>query len=185
VLTVYFCEDNKKQLDTYVSIAENHLLIEEVDMKLELATTDPHELLYHKQSDDSSSLYFFDVELETDINGFQLAQKVRELDPRAFMVFITTQSHLATMTFQYKLEVMDYIIKDDIANVGNRIRDCLVMAYKRYGSSKGQLRKVYAFKVGDRIRNIEMDTIVAIETASTAHKLRITTDSESMDFMEN
>lgn len=182
MLTVYFCEDEKLLLSKYKSIVENFILIEEPDMRLEFVTVDPYELLEHKAGDDCTSLYFLDIELNTDMNGFQLAESIREMDPRGFMVFITSQSHLAALTFEYKLEAMDYIIKDDIGKVENRVVECLHKAYQRYTSAENQVRKVYSFKVGDRIRSIEMADIVGIETSRTAHKLTITTNNECIDY---
>lgn len=48
------------------------------------------------------------------MNGFELAQEIRKFDPRGFIIFITTHAELSYMTFTYKVEALDYIIKDDI-----------------------------------------------------------------------
>lgn len=117
MLKVYICEDNKDHRENFKRIIDNILVIENYDMKLELATANPKDILDNIKESDGASVYFLDVDLKSDINGIQLAEKIREYDPSGFIIFITTHAEMSYLTFMYKIEAMDYIIKDNYINI--------------------------------------------------------------------
>jgi len=127
VLKIFICEDNKVQREKFENIIENIIIIENYDMDLQLSTEDPFEIINYLKSNNTSGLYFLDVDLHSDINGIQLAEKIREYDPRGFIVFITTHAEMSYLTFLYKVEAMDYIIKDNYNNIQQRISECKKM----------------------------------------------------------
>ena len=54
-------------------------------------------------------------DLGADINGINLGEEIRQLDPTGYIIFITTHAELSHLTFKYKVEALDYIIKDDFS----------------------------------------------------------------------
>ena len=46
------------------------------------------------------------------MNGVALAQRIRQIQPCCFIVFITSHSEMSLRTFQYKAEALDFIVKD-------------------------------------------------------------------------
>ena len=116
-------------------------------MTIEIASPNPMEILNKaKENDKDISLYFFDVDLNSNINGIDLASKIREFDQRGFIVFITTHGEMSYLTFTYKVEAMDYIIKDDYSNMAERIKECILEAKKRYLKSDEEEGKVFTYK---------------------------------------
>lgn len=184
MLPIYICEDNLLQLNQYKSVIENLILMEEFDVKIQAAVTQPEELLfavekYQKQTS-NSGFYLLDIELNSTTDGFELAKRIREFDSRGFIVFITTHSELAPMTFKYQLEAMDFIAKEDVWNIGIRIRYCLNTALKRYQSfSKIPM---ITFKSGSHTTYIEQDSILYITVAYTPHKIQVVTTNSSREF---
>lgn len=113
MLPVFICEDNRMQRERLTKYIEDYIMVEHFDMKLELSTGDPFELVSRMPTHQGMGLYFLDIDLgQPDMNGFELAQEIRKFDPRGFIIFITTHAELSYMTFTYKVEALDYIIHE-------------------------------------------------------------------------
>lgn len=72
-----------------------------------------------------------DIQLSTDINGIKLGSEIRKHDPVGNIIFVTSHSELTYLTFVYKVAAMDFIFKDDPAELRTRIIDCLETAHTR------------------------------------------------------
>lgn len=182
MLKIFICEDNKVQRQKFESIIENTIIIENYDMTLQLSTENPFEIIYYLKSNNTSGLYFLDIDLHSDINGINLAEKIREYDPRGFIVFITTHAEMSYLTFLYKVEAMDYIIKDNYNNIKQRIDECIKNAYNKYKSKVSDLHKVFSIKVDDKIINMDLDEIIFFETSSTIHKVILHSKNRQVEF---
>ena len=132
MLDIFVCDDEDAQRRTIVQTIQNAVLIEELDMRLALDTGDPYALLEKIRSSRNTGIYFLDIDLNSDINGMKLAQQIRLFDPRGFIIFITAHSELSYMTFQYRVEAMDFVLKDSPAEAKVKIRECLLNAMERY-----------------------------------------------------
>ena len=115
MLNIFVCEDNDIQRQAIVQIIQNTVLIEELDMQLVMETGNPYVLLDEIRSSQNTGVYFLDIDLNSDMNGMKLAQQIRLFDPRGFIIFITAHSELSFMTFQYRVEAMDFVLKDNPA----------------------------------------------------------------------
>ena len=56
------------------------------------------------------------------MSGLELAVKLREYDPRGFIVFITAHDDMMFETFRYRLEALDYIVKGAPAMMAARAK---------------------------------------------------------------
>lgn len=182
MLNIFICEDNKEHLEKIQKIISNTLLIEDLDMKISLSTSDPYDILDYIKDNKSTSLYFLDVDLKSSINGIQLAEKIREYDPRGFIVFVTTHAEMSYLTFLYKVEAIDYIIKDNYDSMSIRIKECILNAYKKYTALTNTAQKVFTVKNGDRILTIDLDNIILFETSSSVHKINLYTENKVIEF---
>ncbi|MFR6242645.1 MAG: hypothetical protein ACLUJ1_14485 [Mediterraneibacter faecis] len=66
------------------------------------------------------------------MTGLILAQELRKIQPRCFIIFITSHSEMSILTFQYKVEALDFIIKDSSENIRKRIHECLMDINKKF-----------------------------------------------------
>ena len=132
MLNIFVCEDDTVQRKSIVQIIKNTVLIEELDMQLILDTPNPYELLETVKTSQNTGIYFLDIDLKCDMNGMKLAQQIRLYDPRCFIIFVTSHSELSYMTFQYRVEAMDFVLKDNPAEAKVKIRECLLNALERY-----------------------------------------------------
>lgn len=166
MLKVFICEDNDMQRDKVTKYIENNILIEGFDMEVALSTSNPKEVIDYLSKNGVHGLYFLDIDLNTDINGITLAAEIRKYDPVGCIVFITTMSEMSLFTFKYRVEAMDYIIKDNYYEIQERIRNCMIDASKRYSEKTTNLKKNFTIKINDRIMYLPLDEILFFETSS-------------------
>lgn len=182
MLNIYICEDDINQLKKYTKIIEDILLINNFDMEIVLSTVDPYKVLESVKSNDNPGLYFLDVDLKSEINGIQLGTEIREYDPRGFIIYITAHSELSYLTFDYKVEALDYIIKDEFENLKTRIRECIENVEKKYSTKINELQRVFHVKSGGREFHIEFDKILFFEISDRIHKIKLHATDRKIEF---
>jgi two-component system response regulator AgrA len=146
-----------------------------------LASADHKEILAHYKAAQNPSLFFLDIDLGAEINGIELANRIRKQDDKAAIVFLTTHSELALLTLQYRIEALDFIIKGNSSDVKKKIAECISVVYKRHTGEGITDNKKIMVTVGDKIIPLDIGDIIYIETTS-GHKLRMHTKNRSLDF---
>ncbi len=182
MLNVFVCEDNFAQRRTIVQIIQNMILIEELDMQLVLDTENPYMLLEKVKTSQNTGIYFLDIDLNSSMNGMKLAQQIRLFDPRGFIIFITAHSELSYMTFQYRVEAMDFVLKDNPAEIEIKIKECLLNALERYILQTNKTHKVYTIEAGERKISIDYEDIFFFETSSNIHKVILHAKDRQIEF---
>lgn len=182
MLNIFVCEDDAVQRKSIVQIIKNTVLIEELDMQLILDTPNPYELLETVKSSQNTGIYFLDIDLKCDMNGMKLAQQIRLYDPRCFIIFVTSHSELSYMTFQYRVEAMDFVLKDNPAEAKVKIRECLLNALERYTLQTNKTHKVYTIEIGDRRISVDYNDILFFETSSNIHKVILHAKDRQIEF---
>lgn len=182
MLDIFVCEDNAMQRQAIVQTVQNAVLIEELDMQLVLDTGDPYMLLEKLGTSQNTGIYFLDIDLGSNINGMKLARQIRLFDPRGFIIFITAHSELSYMTFQYRVEAMDFILKDNPAEAELKIKECLLNAMERYTLQTNRTHEVYTIEIGGRKISIEYDDILFFETSGNIHKVILHAKDRQIEF---
>lgn len=184
MLNIFVCEDNDIQRQAIVQIIQNTVLIEELDMQLVLDTENPYELLDEIRNSQNTGVYFLDIDLNSDMNGMKLAQQIRLFDPRGFIIFITAHSELSFMTFQYRVEAMDFVLKDNPGEMKVKIRECLLNAMERYTLQTNKTHKVYTIDVGGRKISVDYDDIFFLKHRVISTKSFFTRKTVKSNFRE-
>lgn len=183
MLEIIICEDNSVHRNKIKQLIENTILREKMDIKISMSTDNPEEIINYVQKNNIEGIYFLDVDLKNNMNGIRLGEKIREMDPEGFIIFITTHLEMSYLAFKYKVEAMDYIIKDD-DDFKERVSSCLMKAYSTY--CKGSHKEGYITINEDaRVINVKLNDILFIETAGTAHKIRIHEENRQTEFYGN
>lgn len=182
MLDIFVCEDNAAQRRAIVQTIQNIVLIEELDMQLVLDSEDPYVLLDKVKANQNTGIYFLDIDLDSDMNGMKLAQQIRLFDPRGFIIFITAHSELSYMTFQYRVEAMDFVLKDNPAEAKVKIKECLLNAMERYTLQTNKTHKVYTIEIGGRKISVDYDDIFFFETSSNIHKVILHAKDRQIEF---
>lgn len=122
-MNIYICEDNRKQRETIENIILS--LTENTDFNISFSTDDPKALLKKLENNKQTNIYFLDVDLNSYINGLELAKEIRKFDINGYIIFLTSHAELTLLTFQYKVRAMDYILKGKISVVKEKIKEYL------------------------------------------------------------
>jgi Response regulator of the LytR/AlgR family len=172
MIDVYVCEDDAKQLNEIVNYINNYILIEDLEMKIQVASQNPHEILeYLKNNEVNNSLYFLDIDLKTDINGIELASKIRKRDLTSKIVFITTHAELVFLTFKYQVEALDFVLKDFPDEIQNRVIKAMNLAVEQFKQKESHNEDFYQIKTADHVRSIKVADILFFESSTVPHKV--------------
>ncbi len=176
MLPILICDDQKEYRTYLEKLIKNNICIEELDMQIVLSTDRPDSVLRYISENSPPFLYFLDVDLKDDAcSGIELARMIRKYDPRGFIVFITVHSEFSVMTFQYRVEAMDYILKDIPEEIPSRINQCLLYAKELFSSKNNDIHKTIRLNIGEKILLLKQENIICLQTLPNSHKIRIFT----------
>lgn len=180
MLDIYVCEDNAKQLAFVAGFITEYCATYNLDAALVLATPSPDEILDMYEDAANAALFILDISLKAGLHGIELASRIREQGKKAFIVFLTVHPELTLLTFQYKVEAMDFIVKDHPDNIKRRIAECIDVAVKR---NKGpHAVRTLQIAIDDEIIILDMNDVIYIETTGLRHKLRLYTKDRILEF---
>jgi len=181
MLDVIICEDNEYQRSQIEKIIRDE--VKKLELDIALSTSNPHDVIkYVEEADSRCFMYFFDVDLGTNMNGIELASIIRKLDPRGYIIFVTSHQEFTQLSFEYKVQALDYIVKIDSVNMETKIRECIVEAYNQNKSINVQENKVIYINSGSNLIKFNIDDILFFETTNKDHKIRIHTCNEQVEF---
>ncbi|QAT39626.1 LytTR family DNA-binding domain-containing protein [Clostridium sp. JN-9] len=183
MLKVIICEDNSVHRNNLKKLIENIILREGLNLKICLCTGEPQEVMDYVDKNDMTGIYFLDVDLKSDINGIKLGSRIREKDTEGFIIFTTTHLEMSCFAFKYKVEAMDYVIKDD-DDFKERVAGCLIKAYNTY--YKGNHNEDYiSIHTDERVINVKPSDILFVETTGMAHKIKVHEENRQIEFYGN
>lgn len=180
MIQIYVCEDNPQQLRYFTEIIQKYLLMHDFSQKFVFGALNPKDLLEELEKKiPEFGLYFLDICLENDMNGLQSAKKIREKDPLGEIVFVTSKSELCMLTFQYQVRALDFIVKDDMELLPEKILKCIKSAEKVYRQILNKSAKSFSIKQGGERIFLNPDEILYMETSGDAsHKIAIYTQTK-------
>lgn len=181
-MDIVICEDDIVQLERVKDIIANYAMMEDNGMKIVLATTNPDEVLSFLKNE-KADCYFLDIDLNHELTGIALGSKIREKDPIASLVYITTHAEMTYLTFIYKLAALDFIIKDDIDSLKGKLLSTLKEAHRRYVKigEQDHVQKLQ-IKTAGRTHNIDFQNVYFFEAAPDSHKIILHLENEHIEF---
>lgn len=182
MIDIYICEDNQKELSLFTQYIKDLVSIENIDMEVTLSSSDPYEILQAAALSQNVGLFFLDIDLKSDINGLALAQRIRKLQPRCFIIFITSHSEMGFLTFEYKVEALDFILKDNASRIKSKIHECLLNVNDKYTSINNNIHKTFVINQSGQQISIDYDDIVYFETSYNIHKIILHTNRRTIEF---
>lgn len=182
MLDIYLCEDNPKHLELFTKYISNTVMIESLDMKIVKTTSDPHAILQCVSAAENTGVFFLDIDLKSDMDGLNLASRIRKMQPRCFIVFITSHSEMSFLTFQYKVEALDFIIKDTTEHIKTKIHECLLNVQEKYITANKSITKTFVIQHADKSVLIDYDEILFFETSKNIHKVILHAKKRVIEF---
>ncbi|WP_026039073.1 LytTR family transcriptional regulator DNA-binding domain-containing protein [Sporolactobacillus vineae] len=174
MLHIYLCEDNQQQLNVYAQIVNNQIMIFEYDARVVEKTGDPAEIVTAvRKNREQGGLYLLDIEFAGQlVSGLDLAVMIRTLDVTAKIIFVTTHSEMAFLTFKRKVEPFDYILKDQgFHSVKKQLEEDLRLVWQRTNEAGKKLGTFFSYHMGNLVRRIPMDELLFVETSAAPHRL--------------
>ena len=171
-MDVFICEDNIDHKDILANIITDYITRNTLPINLKASVSTPSEIMnYLEKNPCRQGLYFLDVDLSADINGFELANRIRDIDLGAKIVFVTNHIELTTLTFSYKVEALDFIVKDSFENISSKIIECIKIAHERYKLTVSIPTEVVLIETVNEVLKISVEDILFIETSTFPHKI--------------
>gem|GEM_PF-59864 len=150
-------------------------IAKELEIKLEVISTGKiTEFENYIQHSEIHQLYFLDIHIQdNEYCGLEIAQKIREANPYAIIVFITTKSEFASITYRYKVSALDFIDKnlnEDLFRL--KIKECVeYLTTIQIGND--DLTDYFEYDFKDKKIKIPFKDILYIETVGSAYKLNL------------
>lgn len=122
---IYLCDDEPMWLNYLKQVIADYPTKSSDNFYVAFSGNSPSILLqYLKEHTINGGIYFLDVVYKTQMNGMELGQNIRRLDSHATLIYITNHEEMMRETFRFKLQVLDYILKND-EDLPERIHQCL------------------------------------------------------------
>ena len=184
MLSIYICEDELMQKEKLEKLVKDYIMTKGLDMEMVLATDNPIAILNHVQENSEiGGLYFLDVALNHEMDGIALALQIRELDPSGKIVFLTVHGELAYLTFKYKIEALDYIIKGtDLDTMKKKVGECIQIAHDRHLASKEPDQHYFVVKISEKINVIPVEEIMYFKVSDVRDRLVLHLENSKIQF---
>lgn len=173
-MDILICEDNIEQLYELQRIIKEIAQKSVFNIRIYLATTKANEFFQVLQK----KCY------QQQPTGLQLAQMIRKNDAWSSIVFFTTYSEMAYLTFDYQLDALDYILKDEVAGYKRKISDCIQKAYLRQNHTPDAHLEEYQtlpLKIGSKLLRIHEADFIYAQTSLNKHRIMIVTVNQQLE----
>ena len=180
MIQIYICEDEKIQLEFWKRTIEDYIKSAKIMAEIVSARQNPQDILNDiEHCDNSQRLFFIYIQMpEYDMNGLELARRLRDKNNDYYLVFITAKDDLAYKVFEYQLDVLDYIVKKpkyylenaDTAPVTERLNRIF---YKISQGQKETEQKKIQLGSGSRKYNIAIEDIIYVQAVKGTHLVEI------------
>lgn len=176
---IYICDDEPVWVEQMEQAVTAFMISSDWAVKILCKATRPAGLLdCLLRNQTLGGIYFLDIDLKAEINGLVLGAKIRNLDPEAVLIFVTTHDELVMDTFRLKLQAADYILKDN-GRLSSQICDTLRTLELRYANSAKRLSAPrIQLSVGSSFHFIIKEDIYFVESQKNMHKLFVHMRSE-------
>jgi len=154
MLKIVICDDIKTH-NRFVEAAVQAALDEyELPGEIALVTDSAAEALQFSQTPGELRLYFLDINMESATEGLELADKIRQRDADAYIVYIT--AHAEYSIAGYRTKTFDFLLKplnaEMIRETVRRVFQDMALVSKR--------GRVFQFKAGSVMHHIPLSDIL-------------------------
>ncbi len=183
MMNIFILEDNLRQQERLLSTVRAILKEENISARHLAAYSKSSNLLADITERGSHQLFFFDIEIkDEERKGLEIASEVRKLDPNAIIVFVTTHSEFAPISFKYKVAAYDFIDKSlDADDFKEQVRESIRYTATLSGSAQTDVN-YFDYKSAKAQVKVPLHDILYFETSQIAHKLILRTRTERLEF---
>lgn len=181
MLKVMVCDGNKKHREAIASMVENTILRESLEMQLVASTGSGNKLLEILRGSPTQSpgIYFISIDNAGDIDGLVLSEAIRCIDNGGFIILLSSSSESCHYIFNYRIEAMDFIIKNENLAVKDRIIASLLAIENRTNIKSDTM---FSIKSQDKIVKLRLEDVLFFETSPTIHKIVAHESNRQIEF---
>lgn len=181
-MNIFVLEDDFKQQARIESILirllEKHGII---PSRFEVSGK-PEQLLQSIEEKGFHQLFFLDIEIKKEeLKGLQVAKQIRDIDPYASIVFVTTHSEFMPLSFRYQVSAFDYVDKElGVTDFESRIETALLHVHNKINRAVSD--DSFYFKSRYAQVQYPFNEIYYIETSPRPHRVILYTKTDRMEF---
>ncbi|MBO5348661.1 MAG: response regulator transcription factor [Clostridia bacterium] len=108
MLNFVLCDDNINALNRFSKMLNLVFVNNDLDGHISLATPNANEVLSFIQNN-NVDVVILDIDLQTSMSGIDLAQQIRNVNKKIYIIFAT--AHLEYLILAYKCKTFDYLTK--------------------------------------------------------------------------
>lgn len=172
-MKILICEDNKIMLDIIHKTVANYTMIHDWNNVTIFPTNTATETLEIINSE-KIDFFFLDIDLgNNEINGIELGRKIRDIDPFAKLIYITSHDNMQNIILQKMISPFAYILKnkDSLEQEIHSVLEAVYSQYKKEIITNPTTNKI-PIKIGTRQLFFHIDDILYFETFGN-HKISI------------
>lgn len=182
MLNIFILEDDFFQQSRLENAIKNCVNNTTVRYKYLEVFGKPNQLLEAIRETGNHQIFFLDIEIRgEEKKGMEIARKIRDNDPNAIIVFVTTHSEFMPVTYKYRVSALDFIdkgLKD--SDFQASVSDVLVHVFKNISHTVSENSFVY--KTENSHIQVPFSDILYFETSQTIHKVLLKTKTGQLEF---
>ncbi len=178
-MNIVICEDDIKYSAYIKNILEEHITANHLNSKITLITSKPDEVLNYVYNNSEITIYYLDIKLCDTKSGLDIASAIRRNDHMSPIIFITNYGEMMPLTYEYKLEALDFIVKNNLEATRKKI--CENLDYIENRQQAGY-SKCLNIKNKQKNFSVPFDKICYIESIKSSHKLVLYYDNGMITF---
>lgn len=145
----------------------------------------PHKLLASIKEKGNHQVFLLDIDIDGDRKrGLEVASEIRQQDAQAVIIFVTTHSEFAPISFKYKVSALDFIDKT-VSNQEFKRQLKQTLSFVNQKVSNIEDEDIFVFETAQSRIQVPMRDIYYFATALTPHKVMLITKTERLEFYAN
>ena len=178
-MNIVICEDDQNYRSYITEVLTKHINSVQSNSRIVKATSDVNEVMEYIKINSEITIYYLDVQLCNTQTGFDIASEIRKKDYLSHIIFITNYGELMPLTYEYKLEALDYIVKGDMREARQKI--CAALDFAEQRQHKGYVK---CLNIQNKQKNfsVPFNDICYIESLKSTHKLCLYYDTGMITF---
>lgn len=157
--------------------------LDDLHFNYELASAwQPADVLATVKASTGPNIYFLDIVLQREINGIQLASKIRDYDPDGFIVYVTIRDDMMPETLSAMTTPTGFISKTNMFDRDRfipQVRQVLQVIKKRLVKLQTIPEPTLTIHSGALLLTIKLTDILYCEKIHGLRTTRIVTDSQA------
>lgn len=180
-MSIFILEDDVIQAQRMKQLVEELCAHQQIPYDFIEVTSKSHEILSKIAHCTNIPIYFLDIEIKNEERkGLDVAKEIRKIDSQGIIVFVTTHSELAPISYQYMVSALTFVDKNAPFEVRKQlIETCL----QHYVSRNGMTQQEDIFLVENAYTTVKVpfQTVEYIMT-DEPHRLKLITTNQLIQF---